>query len=298
MQGLLGDYTFQLVAFGTGLLGALCGLLGTFAVLRRQSLIGDVVAHAALPGVVAAFLLTGLRTTEVLLIGGFCTSLLAALLVGALRRGGFAKFDSAMALVMSSLLGLGLVLLTYAQKLPRANQAGLKNFIYGQASTLLARDVWLLVGCCLVLGLLTLLFWKEFSLLAFDPLYATSLGLPVKGLGGLLTLMTVAALVVGLQMVGVVLVSALLIAPPAAARQWTNRLGVMATLAALFGAVSGLMGTFLSSALKGVPTGPAICLCASAFALVSLTLAPRRGLVASALRRRRQVLELKEGVKP
>ena len=123
------------------------------------------------------------------------------------------------------------------------------------------------------------LFWKEFKLLSFDPEFGATLGCPMRGLDVLLTTLLVIAIVIGLQTVGVVLMSAMIVAPAAAARQWTDRLGVMVVLAGFFGALAGVSGAVISSAGAGLSTGPVIVLCASAIVLVSLLFAPNRGLV-------------------
>lgn len=276
---LLRDYTFQTVALGSALLGVVSGVLGSFAVLRKQSLLGDGVSHAALPGVVLAFLLTGNKNTEVLLLGALLTGLLATFLIVTVVKHSRIKFDSALALVMSVFFGLGMVLLTYSQKVPNANQAGLKRFIYGQASTLLKRDVILMAACGAVLLTLVVLFWKEFKLFAFDPEFARTLGFQTGRLNLLLSFLVVVTIIIGLQTVGVVLMSAMLITPAVAARQWSDRLCVMVGLASAFGAVSGVAGTLLSSAVPGLPTGPVIVVCITMIAIVSLLFAPGRGIL-------------------
>lgn len=273
---LLHDYTFQVVALGAALLGMASGMIGSFAVLRRQSLLGDVVSHAALPGIAAVFLMTGTKDTVWLLIGALCSGLAATGFIIGVVRYSRVKFDTALALGMSVFFGLGLVLLTYVQKIPNANQAGLQRFIFGQAAVLLESDILVIAVTGAVLLALTLLFWKEFKLLSFDPEFARSLGLPTRSLDVLLSAMTVAAIIAGLQTVGVILMSAMLVAPAVAARQWTNRLGVMVALAALFGAVSGVAGTLASSALPKLPAGPAIVVAADVLVLVSLALGRAR----------------------
>ena len=273
---LLYDYTFQVVALGAALLGMTSGLIGSFAVLRRQSLLGDVVSHAALPGIAAVFLMTGTKDTVWLLIGALCSGLAATGFIIGVVRYSRVKFDTALALGMSVFFGLGLVLLTYVQKIPNANQAGLQRFIFGQAAVLLESDILVIAVTGAVLLALTLLFWKEFKLLSFDPEFARSLGLPTRSLDVLLSAMTVAAIIAGLQTVGVILMSAMLVAPAVAARQWTNRLGVMVGLAALFGAVSGVAGTLASSALPKLPAGPAIVVAADVLVLISLALGRAR----------------------
>ena len=197
---LFQDYTFQTVALGSTLLGLISGVLGSFAVLRKQSLLGDGVSHSSLPGVVMAFVLLGSKNTEVLLLGALVSGLLATLLIISIVRHTRVKFDSALALVMSVFFGLGLILLTYVQRIPNSNQAGLKRFIFGQASTLLQRDIELMMICGLVLLALVLLFWKEFKLVTFDSDFAQSIGFSPKKLNLLLSFMIVLAIIIGLQL--------------------------------------------------------------------------------------------------
>lgn len=284
---LFQDYTFQTVALGAGILGMTSGVLGCFAVLRRQSLIGDGVSHAALPGVVLAFILLQSKNTELLLLGALISGILATLLMLGIVNTTRIRFDSALALVMSVFFGLGMVLLTYVQKMPNANQAGLSRFIFGQASTLLRSDItWMIASGVVLMGLVILL-WKELKLLAFDPEFAHNLGFVPRRLSIFLSLMMVLAIIIGLQTVGVILMSALLISPAVAARQWSNRLSVMVVLAAGFGAISGILGTLASSLVPKLPTGPAIVVVISAIVLISILFAPGRGVIARAQQQRR-----------
>lgn len=284
---LFSDYTFQTVALGSALLGLISGVLGSFAVLRKQSLLGDGISHSALPGVVMAFILLGSKDTEALLLGALISGLLATLFIISIVRHTRIKFDSALALVMSVFFGLGLVLLTYVQKIPNANQAGLSRFIFGQASTLLQRDIILMAICGAVLLTLVLLFWKEFKLFTFDSDFAQSLGFSPKKLNLLLSFMIVLSIIIGLQTVGVILMSAMLITPAVAARQWTNKLGVMVLLSAIFGAVSGVAGTAVSSMVAKLPTGPAIVVFVSVIVIISVLFAPQRGILHRIYRRRK-----------
>lgn len=287
---ILSDYTFQTVALGSALLGIISGVIGSFTVLRRQSLLGDGISHAALPGVAAAFLLTGSKNTEILLGGALLTGITTICLISVVTNYSRIKFDSALALTMSVFFGAGLVLLTYAQKIPNANQAGLSRFIYGQASTLLQRDVLLMAFCGAAMLTVVVLFWKEFKLCIFDPDFAKSIGFSVGRINMALSLLAALAIIIGLQTVGVVLMSAMLIAPAVAARQWTSRLWLMLVLAGIFGAASGVCGTLLSSAAAEIPTGPVIALCASGIAVFSLLFAPGRGILHRFyLRRKAQV---------
>ena len=289
LTDLFSDYTLRTVAIGTAILGLVSGTLGAFAFLRRQSLMGDAISHAALPGVVLAFMLTGLKGPLVLMAGAALAGIAGVLLVIAITRLTRLKQDSALGIVLSAFFGFGLMLLTFLQRNPDARQAGLNHFLFGQAATLLERDVVVMGFFGAIALVLTLLFWKELKLLSFDRDFGASLGFPMQALEILITLLLVAAIVIGLQAVGVILMSAMIVAPAAAARQWTDRLGVMVLLSALFGAAAGVTGTTLSSLGEGLSTGPMIVLCISVIALVSLLLAPNRGLVWSWLRDRRLV---------
>ncbi|MHB2150656.1 metal ABC transporter permease [Calditrichota bacterium LG25] len=294
IQSFISDYTFRTVAMGSGVLGILSGALGSFAVLRRQSLLGDAISHAALPGIALAFLLTRSKAPLVLLLGAALAGWLGTLLILAIVRNTRIKDDSALGLVLASFFGFGLVLLTFIQKQPYANQAGLETFLFGQAAALLARDVVTMA----VLSLITLtilgIFWKEFKLISFDPEFGQSLGVPVRLFDVLLTSLLVVAIVVGLQTVGVVLMSAMVVAPAAAARQWTDRLSLMTLLAGFFGALAGISGAIISSMFAKLPTGPTIVVCMSFIVAFSLMFAANRGILWRWLqeRRNRRRLEL------
>jgi len=287
LHDLVFDYTLRTVALGSGVLGLASGALGAFAVLRRQSLLGDAISHAALPGIAIAFLLTGSKAPLVLVLGAAAAGWLATLLVGGILRSSRVKADSALGLTLSVFFGFGMVLLTFIQRRPDATQAGLDKFLFGQAATLLARDVISMAVLGAAALVVVLVLWKEFKLLAFDPDFAASLGFPARRLDVLLTTLLVVAIVSGLQTVGVVLMSAMIVAPAAAARQWTDRLGRMIALSALFGAAAGVSGAMISSLTARLPTGPVIVLCATAIVVFSLACAPNRGLLWQAARSQR-----------
>src|SRR5262245_20907663 len=294
LYNLLFDHTARTVALGAGTLGAVSGALGSFAVLRRQSLLGDAVSHAALPGIALAFLLTASRAPLILLAGAAVAGWLATLCVMAIVRASRVKPDAALGVVLSVFFGFGLVLLTYIQRnVPDASQAGLDHFLFGQAATMLLRDLVTMIVLGAVAVVAMLLLWKEFKLLTFDPDFAATLGLPVRRLDVLLTTLLVVAIVIGLQTVGVVLMSAMIVAPAAAARQWTDRLGVMVFLAAGFGAAAGVSGAVLSSTIRRMPTGPTIVLCVSVVVLGSVLFAPNRGHVWNWVRQRRNRRQLR-----
>ncbi|MCK0114704.1 metal ABC transporter permease [Gelidibacter sp. F63206] len=273
------DYTLRTITLGTAILGAVTGMLGSFAVLRKQSLLGDAISHAALPGIALAFLITGAKDTNTLLLGALVSGLIGTFWIRGIVTKTHLKSDTALGLILSLFFGFGMLLLTFIQKQPNANQAGLDKYLFGQAATLVESDVWLMAiitGICL---LVMLLFWKEFKLLLFDPDYTKTLGFNTKFIDVLITSFIVLAIVLGLQTVGVVLMSAMLLAPAAAARQWTNSLGKMVFLAAIFGAFSGVFGTAISASQDNLSTGPVIVIVASVFVVFSFVFSPGRGLL-------------------
>ena len=288
LHDLVFDYTLRTVALGSMVLGLVSGVLGTFAVLRKQSLLGDAISHAALPGIALAFLLTGSKAPLVLVLGAAVAGWVGTLVVMAVVRHTRIKQDAALGIVLSVFFGFGMLLLTMIQKMPQASQAGLDKFLFGQAATLVQRDVVTMA----VLGTLALLtvalLWKEFKLLSFDPGFGGSLGFPIRLLDIVLTLLIVVAIVVGLQAVGVVLMSAMIVAPAAAARQWTERLNVMVILSGVFGALVGLLGAVTSSLIPRLPTGPTIVVYISIIVGLSLLLAPERGILTRIRRQSRQ----------
>ncbi|HUH29418.1 iron chelate uptake ABC transporter family permease subunit [Gelidibacter sp.] len=273
------DYTLRTITLGTAILGAVTGMLGSFAVLRKQSLLGDAISHAALPGIALAFLITGAKDTNTLLLGALVSGLVGTFWIRGIVTKTHLKSDTALGLILSLFFGFGMLLLTFIQKQPNANQAGLDKYLFGQAATLVESDVWLMAivtGICLIV---MLLFWKEFKLLLFDPDYTKTLGFNTKFIDILITTFIVLAIVLGLQTVGVVLMSAMLLAPAAAARQWTNSLGTMVFLAAIFGAFSGVFGTAISASQDNLSTGPVIVIVASIFVIFSFVFSPGRGLL-------------------
>ncbi|PIE35345.1 ABC transporter [candidate division KSB3 bacterium] len=283
----LSDYTLRTVILGTAILGMVSGALGCFAFLRRQSLLGDAISHAALPGIALAFLLTGSKTTLVLVLGAALSGWIGMVCVMSIVRYTRVKEDSALGIILSVFFGFGMVLLAVINRLPTARKAGLQKFLFGMAATMLEEDVIAMAVLGLIVLGLMLLLWKEFKLLSFNPEFGATLGFPIRAMDVLLTALIVTAIVIGLEAVGVVLMSAMIVAPAAAARQWTDRLHIMVLLASMFGALSGICGAVLSGMIRHLPTGPTVVLCMSGIVLFSLVFAPKHGIFFRWMSRRR-----------
>jgi len=274
------DYTFQVVALGTGILGLMSGVIGSFTTLQKESLLGDALSHATLPGIIIGFMLIGRKEWLFLLGGAAISGLIATGIIQWMNKSGIVKFDSALSLILSSFFGLGLVLMTYIQQQPNADQAGIENFIYGQASSMLIRDVRVLAIASFIGLVLIIIFWKELKIYTFNRDYAKTLGFNTTFIQFLISTIMIVTIILGLESVGVILMSALLIGPAVAARQWTNRLNIMVILAGIFGFVSGVLGTLMSSMYAQIPTGPAVVVILSIIVFFSLFFAPNRGIIA------------------
>ncbi|SFI28593.1 metal ABC transporter permease [Planctomicrobium piriforme] len=282
---LLQDAQTRIVLVGTVLLGICGGLVGVFMLLRKRALIGDVVGHAALPGIAIAFIVsesfapgTG-KNLPALVLGAFLSGLAGALCVMLIDRYSRIRSDAALAITLSLFYGLGAALLTVIQRMPTASSAGLSSYLNGKTASLVASDVQTFAIAAAVLSVLTLVLFKEFALLCFDEDYAASGGWPVRFLDALLIGMVVAVTIVGMQTVGLILIVAILIIPAASAQFWTNDLRRMTAISAALGAISCGAGTFISALAPRLAAGPVIVLCGSALFIVSLVAGRKHGAI-------------------
>jgi manganese/zinc/iron transport system permease protein len=262
------------------ILGASAAIVGCFSFLRKRALVGDAIAHSILPGVCLAFMVSGSKNPLYLIIGAFITGWLSLLLIDAITRTTKLKSDTAIGIILSVFFGVGILLLTSIQHSGNASQAGLDKFLFGKAASLTKDDVYIFGTIALILIAVVILFYKEFKLISFNPDYAKVIGLPVRFLEFMLATITVLAVAVGIQAVGVVLMAALLITPASGARFWTDKLSVMILIATAFGAISGFLGSYISYIAPSMPTGPWIVMCLSMLTIGSIWFAPRTGMLA------------------
>lgn len=288
------DANIRYVTLGSVLLASSSAVVGCFTLLRKRALVGDAVAHAVLPGVCLAFILSGTKNPFILLLGAFVTGWLSLVAIDFITARSRIKEDTAIGLVLSVFFGVGILLLTAIQHSGNAAQSGLDKFLFGKAASLVGEDLIAFAIVAVLLLVTTIIFYKELTLLCFDQAYAKTIGFPVRLLELLLTTLTVFAVVVGIQAVGVVLMAAMLITPAAAARFWTDKLSLMLVLAALIGAFSGVAGAFVSYTAPAMPTGPWIVLIVSMIAIVSFAFAPKKGWVSRLLRQRRNKTQILE----
>ena len=286
-----GNHIFRMVFFGTSIIGVVAGALGAFAYLRKQSLISDVIGHAALPGALLAFLTavvvfgTNGRTMLFLVIGAVITGTLAALFANAVAARTRIAIDTAMAISLTTFFGLGMLLLRIIANNPYPGKGGIQDYLFGNAASITIADLYTSIAVGTFALALMIVFWKEFALRTFDPVLSTMLGFRARVIDTIMFTTIVIAIVIGVKAVGFVLMVAFVVTPPAAARQWTNSLPSMVALSGLFGGLGSGLGAYLSISMGNVPTGPVIVLILFAIFLLSLLASPRRSIIVTALRR-------------
>lgn len=251
------------------LVGVVCAVIGCFVVLRSMAYLGDALAHAILPGVAVAYLLGGSLT-----LGALVAAVLVALGIGALSRQGTIKEDTAIGILFAAALSLGVALISSI----RSYAVDLSHILFGNVLGVSQNDLWITAGLGALILAVVIALYKPFMVISFDPVLAATLRLPRELLRNLLLVLLALTIVVSLQTVGVGLVAAMLVTPAATAYLLARRLPAMMALAALFGALSSVIGMYVSYYLN-VASGAAIVLVATAFFLLAFFFAPRKGLV-------------------
>jgi ABC-type Mn2+/Zn2+ transport system permease subunit/Mn-dependent DtxR family transcriptional regulator len=271
---------------GSILLGICCGLLGSFLVVRKMALFGDALSHAVLPGVALGFLWNMSKDPVAILIGATLAGLLGAVAVNMIRQTTRLKEDTALGLVLAGFFAVGICMVTMIQRLPSGNKSGIDKFLFGQAAAIGPEDVRLMAIVTILAIVVITLFYKEFLVASFDPGFARICGMPTQAAHYALMLLLAFAVVIALQAVGVVLVSAMLITPAASAYLVSDRMHRVAILAAGFGVIAGAVGAFVSYLRPSLPTGPFMVLAASLIFAATFFFSPRHGLAVKWWRQR------------
>ena len=279
LEDILGRYGYLFIGVVVSLSST--AIIGVFAALQKKELAGDAVAHATLPGVALSFIITGLKAPLYLTIGSFLSGMGALLLIDYLPGRTKLKKDSVMALIVAFFFGVGLLLLSYIQHHPTGSApAGLSDWLLGDVPSLVDEDIKAFFLLALVIVGTLFCCYHQWKLYCFDPAFAQTIGLPVKRLQWLFQSLTVLAIILGIQTVGIILITAVLVTPVTAARFWSDRLGYILGIAAFLASLAGYLGMVVSYYFADVPTGPVIVLIMTLLSLASFLFAPRKGLLA------------------
>ncbi len=284
-------YNTALVAIGAALLGGSAGAIGTFVLLRKRSLVSDAISHATLPGLCLAFIIMALATGDGrwiagLMLGAAASAGLGLILVEWISRRTRLTEDAAIGAVLAVFFGFGIVLLTVIQSLETGRQAGIAGYLVGATAGMLRSEAETIAIAALVSGIAIFALRRPFTLVCFDQEYASVRGINVRATDLAMMGLLLAITVIGLKVAGLVLIVALTIIPPVAARFWTDRPEPMVIIASVLGAIAAYIGAVISSLDRGLPTGALIVLVAFGLFVLSMLLSPRRGLLASALKQR------------
>ncbi len=290
----LKEANVRYVVLGTILLSVASSVIGCFALLRKRALIVDSISHSILPGVCIGFMVSGTKDPFFLLAGAMLTGWLSIYFIDIITRYSKIKADTAIGLNLSVFFAVGILLLTVIQNSGNPNQSGLSDFLFGKAATMVLADLYVFGGMALFVISGVALFYKQFVLLSFDLHFAKTIGLNIKFYEFILSILTVMAVAIGIQTVGVVLMAAMLITPAATARYWTDNLRKMLVIAAVIGALSGIVGAFISYSYENMPTGPWIVIVFSLIAMLSMIFSPKKGIVAKWMRQRRNAHKMME----
>jgi len=245
------------------LVGIVCAIVGTYVVLRGMAFFGDALAHTILPGIAIGYLITG-SARDTLFWWALGTAIVAALGIGAISKQAEIKEDTAIGIIFAGMFALGIALISTV----RSYAVDLSHFLFGDVLGVSVQSLWLIIIFGTIVLLTIAAFYKEFLTLSFDPILAATLRLPVNLLNNLLLVMIAVTVAVSLQTVGVALMVAMLVTPAATASLLTQRLPTMMALAALFAALSGVIGLYFSYYLS-IASGAAIVLTATTFFVIA-----------------------------
>ena len=273
------DPSVQRVTLGALLMGLSCGLIGSYVVTRKLSLFGDTLSHAVLPGIAVGFIWAGEKNSFSLIIGAGIAGFAGVCCLSLLKK--FTKIheDSSLGIVLSAFYALGICLLTRIQKVGYTDQSGLDSFMFGQVTSLSSGDIIGLFITLLLIGLFITINFRQLLVTGFDPQFSKSIGIPNDFLQFLLWMLIAFCVISSLQLVGVILVSAMLVIPAATASLFAKRMKKYLVLSSILGAGAGVSGTFLSFLGKGLPAGPLIVLFSAFLFLVILLLRPENGII-------------------
>lgn len=241
------------------IVGVICALVGCYIVLRGMAFLGDALAHAILPGLAVGYLASA-GDRGALFWWALGTAVVTSVGIGALSRGVRIKQDTAIGIVFAGMFALGIALISSV----RNYTVDLTHFMFGNVLGVTQNDLWLTAGVGVAVLVIIFVFYKEFLVLSFDSTLVTTLRLPVRALEVLLSILMAVAIVVSLQTVGVALVVALLVTPPAAALLVTKNLRSMMALASIIAAASAVIGLYVSYYLN-IASGAAIVLTCTLF---------------------------------
>lgn len=273
------DANITKVLLGTVLLGLSAGIVGSLVVLSKKTLIVDAISHSMLPGICIGFLLSGVKNPLYLLLGGMSTAVLSVALIGAIKKRSKIKMDGAIAISLSFLFSVGVIALNLVQNSGNPNQSGLADFLFGKAASMLWDDLIYFVVLSCISFITIPLFFRQFKITLFDSVFAESIGINRFWIQTLISFLTIVTAAAGVQTVGIILMSAMIIAPAASSLFWTKNFGKSIVYSGLIGIFCATAGVFISYLAPQMPTGPWVVICLASVAFISVLFSPKGLLI-------------------
>lgn len=268
------DHTFMIM-FTTGLFGAMSGIIGSWLFLEKKSLFADTIAHATFPGITIAFFITHHKNFNILMLGALCSSLISAYAIKKLTTSTTLKKDTILGVILAACFGLGTMILSKIQQLNIINSGLITKYFLGNPATMLEQDC-IIITFISIIGLLIFIVYKnKYNTILFDPILSDNLKINANLISFIILSITTLMIIAGMQIVGIILMSSLLINPAAAAYQWSKNFNTMILFAAFFGLIATTAGIFVSSMFYHVPSGPMIVIIATCITGISLLVSPQ-----------------------
>ena len=273
------DANITNVLLGTLSLGTASGMVGTLVVLSKKTLIIDAISHSMLPGICIGFMLSGVKNPIYLMLGGMTSASISVYLIDFITRKSKIKMDAAIAVALSLLFSFGVIMLNVVQNSGNPNQSGLNDFLFGKAASMLRVDLYIFSGLCLIVFLCLPVFFRHFKISLFDPIFAQTIGIKRFLIQSLISFLIIITAAAGVQTVGIILISAMIIAPASASLFWTNNFTKTIIYAGITGAFCSITGVYISYLSPEMPTGPWIVVVLASVSIMSVLFSPRGLLV-------------------
>lgn len=271
---ILFDYT-TIILLTSGIFGATAGVIGLWLFLEKKSLFCDTIAHATFPGITLIFLLTHSKNSAVFMIAATISCLLVAYLIHQLQQNTTLKNDTILGIMLAASFGIGSMLLSKIQQQNIINSGLITKYFLGNPATIMHQDCCIILAVSIVSLSMIFIYRRQYSSIIFDPIFSKSTDIPTQQISSIMLLMITLTIIAGLQIVGIILMSSLLINPAAAAYQWTKNLTKMLYLSAILGFLQTATGIYLSSIFYHLPPGPVIIIIATTITFISILLSPQ-----------------------
>ena len=280
-----------MIILTTGLFSSVAGIIGSWLLLEKKSLFADTIAHAAFPGITIIFLLTHTKSPALFMVSAIISCLFATYLIKKIEKNSHLKKDTILGIILASSFGIGSMLLSKIQQLNIINSGLITKYFIGNPATIMQQDCIFIIFMSFISFIVYIIYQRKYSALVFDPIFSKTIQSSTQYVEYIMLFIITLIIVAGLQIVGIILMSSLLINPSVAAYQWTKKLKTLICLSAIFGFIQTSLGIYISSQLYHIPPGPIIIIIATMITFISILFSPH-GIIISWYKKKTQKSEL------